>query len=233
MKLKRLTAAIILSSIAIASAASAADFADIKGHWAENIINGLADAGVVHGVSDTEFNPDGTVTRAEFLKMALGAADIEETPYRKGECLDVTASDWFASCVQSALDKGLIPEGMISGYSAEIVEGENGSKVVYGGQFNGNTLIKREEMAYITQSVYQYSLGEGSLATLEVPVDIPFEDVSKVSVWALDGVKHAYTNGLIAGMEDGTFRPQDTATRAQAASIISNLLDKRGVDDVQ
>lgn len=226
MKLKRLTAAVILSSIAIASTVSAADFADTKGHWAENIINKLADAGIVHGISDTEFNPDGTVTRAEFLKMALGAADIEETEYRKGECLDVIASDWFAPCVQSALDRGLIPEGMISGYSVEIVEGEDGSKAVYGGQFNGNTPIKREEMAYITQSVYQYSLGEGSLANLETPVDIPFDDVNRVSLWALDGVRHAYTNGLILGMEDGTFRPQDTATRAQAAAIISNLLGK-------
>ena len=226
MKLKRLTAAVILSSIAIASTVSAADFADTKGHWAENIINKLADAGVVHGISDTEFNPDGTVTRAEFLKMALGAADIEETEYRKGECLDVIASDWFAPCVQSALDRGLIPEGMISGYSVEIVEGEDGSKAVYGGQFNGNTPIKREEMAYITQSVYQYSLGEGSLANLETPVDIPFDDVNRVSLWALDGVRYAYTNGLILGMEDGTFRPQDTATRAQAAAIISNLLGK-------
>lgn len=226
MKLKRLTAAVIVSSIAIASTVSAADFADTKGHWAENIINKLADAGVVHGISDTEFNPDGTVTRAEFLKMALGAADIEETEYRKGECLDVTASDWFAPCVQSALDKGLIPEGMIDGYSVEIVESENGSKAVYSGTFGGNTPIKREEMAYITQSVYQYSLGEGSLANLEIPVDIPFDDVNRVSLWALDGVRHAYTNGLILGMEDGTFRPQDTATRAQAAAIISNLLGK-------
>ena len=226
MKLKRLTAAVILSSIAIASTVSAADFADTKGHWAENIINKLADAGIVHGISDTEFNPDGTVTRAEFLKMALGAADIEETEYRKGECLDVITSDWFAPCVQSALDRGLIPEGMISGYSVEIVEGEDGSKAVYGGQFNGNTPIKREEMAYITQSVYQYSLGEGSLANLETPVDIPFDDVNRVSLWALDGVRYAYTNGLIFGMEDGTFRPQDTATRAQAAAIISNLLGK-------
>lgn len=226
MKLKRLTAAVIVSSIAIASTVSAADFADTKGHWAENIINKLADAGVVHGISDTEFNPDGTVTRAEFLKMALGAADIEETKYRKGECLDVIASDWFAPCVQSALDKGLIPEGMIDGYFVEIVESEDGSKAVYGGQFNGNTPIKREEMAYITQSVYQYSLGEGSLANLETPVDIPFDDVNRVSLWALDGVRHAYTNGLILGMEDGTFRPQDTATRAQAAAIISNLLGK-------
>ena len=55
-----------------AVSASAAEFNDIKGHWAEDVINELADKDIIHGVSDTEFNPDGTVTRAEFLKMALG-----------------------------------------------------------------------------------------------------------------------------------------------------------------
>lgn len=226
MDLKKLTAAIVLSSMAIASTASAADFADIKGHWAENIINRLADAGVVSGVSDTEFNPDGTVTRAEFMKMALGASGIEETEYRNGECLDVTASDWFAPCVQSALDKGLIPEDMIIAYSAEIIESESGSKAQYSGSFEGNTPIKREEMAYIAQSVYQYSLGNGGIEKLEMPIDMPFTDLSSVSIWALDGLKHAYANELISGMDDGTFAPQNTATRAQAAAIISNLIEK-------
>ena len=58
------------------------------------------------------------------------------------------------------------------------------------------------------------------------PVDLQFDDVSQISQWALDGVRYAYTNGLISGMDDDTFRPQQTATRAHAASIISRLLDK-------
>ena len=225
MNFRKLTAAVIISSLMTAPAAYAANFADIRGHWAENIINTLANAGVVSGVSATEFNPDGIVTRAEFLRMALGAAGIEETSYRSGECLDVRANDWFAPYVQSALDKGLIPEGMISGYSVEVKD----NKAVFGGEFKGSTPIKREEMAYITQSVYQYSLREGDLQKLEIPIDMPFDDVSTISLWAIDGVKHAYTNELIFGMNDGNFAPQNTATRAQAASIINNLLKKRGV----
>ncbi|MCH5210450.1 MAG: S-layer homology domain-containing protein [Oscillospiraceae bacterium] len=225
MNIKRTVTAIVLTVAVTAPAAYAANFADIRGHWAEHIINTLANAGVVSGVSETAFNPDGIVTRAEFLRMALGAAEIEEATYRNGECLDVRANDWFAPYVQSALDKGLIPEGMISGYSAEIED----NKVIFGGEFNGNTPIKREEMAYITQSVYQYSLREGDLQKLETPIDMPFADVSTISLWAIDGVKYAYTNELIFGMKDGNFAPQETATRAQAASIINNLLKKRGV----
>ena len=225
MNFRRLTAAVVISSLAVSSYAYAANFTDTQGHWAEEIINTLSDAGIVNGVGGDRFNPDGTVTRAEFVRMALGAAGIGTTPYRAGECLDVSANDWFAPYVQSALDKGLIPEGMIRGYSVE----EKDNKITFGGVFSANTPIKREEMAYITQSVYQYSLGDGELQNLEIPVDMPFEDVSAISRWAAEGVRYAYTNELIFGMDNGTFAPQSTATRAQAASIINNLLKKQGV----
>lgn len=222
MNIKKVVAAALILSSMTAVSASAAEFNDIKGHWAEDVINELADKDIIHGVSDTEFNPDGTVTRAEFLKMALGTVGIADVPYRGGECLDVTASDWYGGCVQSALDKGLIPENMIGNYAAKITDG----KVIYSGFFDGDKPIKREEMAYMVYMLYQYSCDEEESYNILTPVDLQFDDVSQISQWALDGVRYAYTNGLISGMDDDTFRPQQTATRAQAASIISRLLDK-------
>ena len=144
-------------------------------------------------------------------------------PYQnRGECLDVTASDWYGGCVQSALDKGLITENMIGNYAAKITDG----KAIYSGFFDGDKPIKREEMAYMVYMLYQYSCDEEESYNILTPVDLQFDDVSQISQWALDGVRYAYTNGLISGMDDDTFRPQQTATRAQAASIISRLLDK-------
>mgnify|MGYP000835378538 FL=1 len=99
MNIKKVVAAALILSSMTAVSASAAEFNDIKGHWAEDVINELADRDIIHGVSDTEFYPDGTVTRAEFLKMALGTVGIADVPYRSGECLDVTASDWYGGCV--------------------------------------------------------------------------------------------------------------------------------------
>lgn len=220
MKIKKIIISSILTLGLLTIAAQAADFADTRGHWAEDIINRLADADVVHGISDTSFNPDGTVTRAEFFKMAMGAVGIDEVPPRIGECLDVKGTEWYAPCVQSALDKGLIPDDMIKGFNAEVTE--NG--VRYTGEFNAETPIKREEMAYIAQEMYQYRK-EYEQRAMKKAEDLTFTDVRMISLWALDGVRLAYSNGLIAGMDDGTFVPQETATRAQAATIISNLLD--------
>lgn len=226
MNIKRIVAASVLSSFAFVNTAMAAEFDDIRGHWAEKIINNLADSGVVSGISDSEFNPNGTVTRAEFFKMALNAVGIEDVTFRDGECLDVTASDWYGPCIQSALDKGLVPEAMIKDFSSDIIETESGSRAVYKGKLLAEAPIKREEMAYVAQSVYQYSLGDEAVNDMNKPMDLYFTDVKSISRWALDGVRHAYANRIVFGMEDDSFRPQDTATRAQAATIISNMISK-------
>ena len=48
MKLKNIIIPAILMLGLLPSAVQAASFTDIRGHWAENTINKLADADVVH-----------------------------------------------------------------------------------------------------------------------------------------------------------------------------------------
>ena len=63
--------AVVLASVMTTTGAHAAGFTDIGGHWAESAVNTLAGLGVVNGVTDTLFMPDGTVTRAQYLKMVI------------------------------------------------------------------------------------------------------------------------------------------------------------------
>lgn len=226
MNIRRIITAAVLAAAVSVTPVMAAGFTDTRGHWAESIINELADRGIVSGVSADKFNPDGTVTRAEFYRMVFGAAGIAPIPYREGECLNIKKSAWYANTVQSALDRGLIPEAMIDDYSVEVVTDENGSKAVYGGTYDAEKPITREEMAYAAQAAYQYSLGEDGLEQLSLPMDLDFSDTPLISAWAMNAVKHAYVNGLVAGMGDGTFGPHNTATRAQAAAIIKNMINE-------
>ncbi len=226
MKLRRIIAAAAAVSIFGAASAQAA-FTDVEGHWAADVINSLADRGVINGVSDNTFNPEGTVTRAEFLKMAMTAVGIQKVSLRKGECLDATASDWYAPYLQSALDKGLIPEDMIAGYSARVESDEDGSTYAhYTGAFNGNLNINREEMSVILQYVYQYTRNALTMQYMSGKSDITFTDGNEISGWAYEAVRLAYANGFIGGMEDGSFAPKDNATRAQAATVINRLIEK-------
>lgn len=227
MRFKKLSAVITAAVVAVtAQTAFAASFTDISGHWAENTIVRLAENGVVNGVTDTEFAPDSRVTRAEYLKMVMNAAGIETVEYRYGKCLEVQQSDWYAPYVQSALDKGLIPEEMITGYTVEVLKNDDGtSEAVYGGAFNGMLPITREEMAVLTQYAYQYTRNASTMKQMKDAVNMPFTDITDISGWAYETVKLAYAQGFIDGMDDGSFSPAATATRAQAAVIIGRLLD--------
>ena len=53
-----------------------------------------------------------------------------------------------------------------------------------------------------------------------------FTDRDEISGWAFESVDIAATAGIISGMGDGRFAPAESATRAQAASMINRLLLK-------
>ena len=136
-------------------------FSDISGHWAEDIIKSMSD--MVSGTGDGKFEPEKTVTRAEFLKMAMDAAGIPAHAYRDGECLDAENEDWYCYYLQGALDKDIVPESMIENCSvtptvkvlSEATEASDAVTAdvnIYTGSFNADKAITRDEMAQIIVS---------------------------------------------------------------------------------
>ncbi|MGN1202961.1 MAG: S-layer homology domain-containing protein [Eubacterium sp.] len=230
--MKKVITIALAAAMLTVSTAFAADFSDTKGHWAEEAINTLAEKGIVDGITDTEFNPDGEVTRAQYLKMIMEATGMETAEYRAGECLEATAYDWYAPYLQKALDCGLIPEAMIAGFkqNVEYEVDENGkatsSKVVYSGAFNGGLPISREEMAVLTQYFYQYTRTVKTTVENDISGIEDFDDRLSISEWAETSVKLAVANGFIEGMENNIFSPKSSTTRAQAATVILRVINK-------
>ena len=223
-------------------------FTDIAGHWGETFIKALADKGMVDGVGDGKFNPDGTVTRAEFLKMAMDAAEIPGHAYRDGECLDATTDDWYCYYLQGALDKGLIPYQMIDDQiilhkiektlveATEDKEAVTAEVTVYEmnpaisrncNGFNANKPITREEMAAIVMMCMGYKMRNASDwgYYFEHGFELEFSDVEDISDNYRNFVNAAYVLGYISGMDDGAFAPKATLTRAQAATVVSKLVN--------
>jgi lysophospholipase L1-like esterase len=208
-------------------------FTDISGHWAEDIINTMASKRMVQGDGNGIFNPEGTVTRTEFLKMAMEATGIVGHAYREGECLDAANDDWYCYYLQGALDKDLIPEAMIENCTSEkvtktLAEATDDSEAVttdvtvYTGAFNGNTPITREEMAAIAMNCKEYSNRNVNDWDNAAPRE-PFSDFDEVNSDYASLVENAYRLGYINGMGDGTFAPKETVTRAQAAAVAGRL----------
>ena len=160
----------------------------------------MADKGIVSGVSDTTFEPDRSITRAEFA--ALMARALKLTAANDDAVFtDVSRDAWYKEAVSAAAAAGLI--------------------VGYDGQFRPNDTITREEMAVVIMKAYQF-LGK---APLKGKLS-QFADKDVISAWAVDYVDGAVSSGLISGMTSDTFAPAENATRAQVASLIKRLLNQ-------
>jgi len=168
---------------------------DFEGHWAQTTIQKWIDESKISGYPDGSFKPDANITRAEFVKLVNGLIDFDT----KGNIAfnDVKTGDWYYDIVSIANEIGYI-----SGYSDK--------------QFGPNDNITREQAAAILSRI-QY-LGENENAAKD------FNDNSKISVWALGSVGAASEAGFIKGYDDGSFKPSNKLTRAEAVTMLDNVL---------
>ncbi len=181
-------------------------FADLnEASWAADAINSLAKKGILTGRTDTEFAPNASVTRAEFVKMVSTLYNLV-TPTSKfatQSFKDVPKDAWFFNYVEVCAQLG-------------IVNGEGD------GYFNPNALISRQEMAAI---MYRTATIMGTKLTATEAVKT-FADSNEISDYAKAAVSALQTAGIISGTSDTTFEPALACTRAQAAVIINNMYTK-------
>lgn len=174
------------------------DLADFS--WAARMISSLANAGIVSGKSETLYAPADNVTRAEYASLLVRAMKLSANNAGK-EFTDVAQGEWYCNAVQTASALGIV-----SGY-------EDGS-------FRPNNSITREEMAVMTLRAAQ-----AAGRNIPAKTSVSFTDADQISGYAKDAVNQLANAQIINGMGDGTFAPQQTANRAQAAVIIYQLCE--------
>ncbi len=174
---------------------------DIDGHWAYEAIDALYEKKIVSGDENGYYNPESSVTRAEFAKLVTNSLNLDTSEIYTGCFSDVSSSDWYAPYIQACFDAGII-----NGYDD--------------GTFKPNATITREEMAKIlcTAANHKGILPEESNST-------DFADRGKISAWALEYVNNATDLELVVGDTYGNFNPQNSVTRAEAATVIFRFIN--------
>ncbi len=178
------------------------NFDDIGGHWAESAIEDMAKTGFLEGTADRIYSPEASLTRAEFLTMLNRTFGVSNGQY-SAKISDVSATDWFMPYVEGALGEGLIPDAMLNG------------------GFKPNDNITREEIASLAVSYWEKYISDISGTTIE-----RFIDSGSVSPWAADYIGKSLALRLVNGVTDTTFAPDESATRAQAATILKRIYIK-------
>lgn len=200
----------------LAPAALAADptmMTDISGHWGEESISRAMTEGLFNGTSDTTFEPDAFMTRGMFVTVLGRIAGVDATAYDT-QLLpnlypDTDATAYYAPYVLWASYCGII-----NGYSD--------------GQFHPGDNITREQIATILlrfSSAYNYELWNDDPEAAQTE----FDDADKISEYARTAVEYMQLAGILRGRIDENgliyFAPQETATRAEGATIMIRLKD--------
>lgn len=180
---------------------SSKTFGDITGHWAKSAIDLLASKLIITGTGDNTFSPSQKVSRAEFAALITRSLGLAATD-SGASFSDVSGSAWYADAIQTAAAAGLI-----TGYTD--------------GSFKPASPITRQEMASILSKAMKYT---GRTPTADPAALAKFSDAADIAAWSHSAVQEIAAEGIIQGRADGTFAPQMSATRAEAATMLEKTL---------
>lgn len=211
--IKKLASAMIiltLSTTAVAFPAEAKTFSDVpQSHWAYSVIDEASDDGIMNGKAAGVFAPNATLTRAEYATMLYNLApesDVMKLVYGStadNGLYDVDGNAWYADTVSWAVARGVFKNN--------------------GGSFSPNRTITREEMAVATyEFLHKYCDGQFVLDSIYKGFT---DDAAFSSSANRDKVYILVNNGIIAGKSDGSFDPQGSLTRAEAAAMAVRVAD--------
>ncbi len=83
-------------------------FRDIEGHWAADFINTLASQGLIRGFPKGDFQPEGTLTRAEYAALIAQSFELPRQLGTRSSFSDVPAAFWGAEAIAKAAAMGFI-----------------------------------------------------------------------------------------------------------------------------
>lgn len=192
-----------------------AQFADLNGtEWYATAAGFLAAKGILTGKPGNLFDPSESITRAELAMMLAKASGADLTSIHERYFQDVTSGHWFASAVNWAKE-----QGFVSGY-----QNKDGTY-----KYAPNEKITRQDIALMIYRFQQKALSEET-AGLNNDSKTQFSDQAAISPYAKDAVLAMRQAGILNGVKnsDGTysFQPQRTATRAEAAVMVYQMLNQ-------
>lgn len=176
-------------------------FDDIYGFdWAKDAIINLAEKKIIQGDGKGSFKPNDYITREEVVKLVV---EMFEITTEKSDDLftDCTVTDWYYPYIMAAKYNNIV-----KGLSVD--------------SFGVGQAVTRQDLAVIlrramTFAKYDFN-GKNS---------VKLTDEDRIDMYAVDGVLTLCSEGIINGFEDGSFRPHDNTTRAEAAVMINRVYE--------
>jgi hypothetical protein len=168
--------------------------------WAESAIAALVERNIISGRTDGSFDPSGKVNRAEFVAMVVKSFNFSMGENQK-QFTDVLKDAWYKNYVEI-------------GTSNQLING------IGNGMFAPNSSISRQDLCVILfNALKKLNVELPQVTNHDFPDDASIAGYAKEAVYAFKDL------AIVNGGSSGEMDPTASATRAEAAVIINNVLD--------
>lgn len=178
-------------------------FPDILAHENQPAMEALAARGIINGKTETAFDPDATMTRAEFAAIVVRGLGL--TPKASTIFTDVPANEWYADYIGTANTSGIV-----TGTSPTT--------------FNPMGTITRQEAATMAARAARLCGMDTAVDTGEVrDVLAQFGDYVQSADWARAPLAFCYREDILS-QEALEILPMAKIKRCEIAQMLYNLL---------
>ena len=221
MKKTALAFAAAITALCAASTgyADTYSFTDISADqysWCAPYIEDMYKAGYVNGYEDNTYRPDNQVTKLEGIALfarAMGSSDpVNETVLELAHdqydsALSTCSLSWGDDELAYMMYKGALTAADLTTYISGTTKNE--------------PLTRGEAAVIITKA-----MGGEVSDTSSDGVSLSYNDAGKIPVNILQYVKYVSDEGIMNGMDDGSFSADGTVTRSQIAVMLSRAVEK-------
>ena len=205
---KKLTSAVLIAALASSSlvvaphAAEAKTFNDVpKSHWAYGVIDEVSNEGIMNGMGNGMFSPNGQLTRAQSTTILYNMAPDKNNGPHQTIFNDVAANAWYKDIAQWGVSNAII-----------FTQGP--------GNFAGEQLMNRQYMAFM---VFNF-LEKYYPGALDKNIgDLSYADQHQITDYMEEAVLVLSHNKILNGRGKNVFAPKANLTRAEAAAIASRV----------
>ncbi len=171
--------------------------------WAREGILYLSEKNIINGYEDNTFRPNNAITREEFVAIIVRAFEVD------GESVgcdfsDVDKSAWYYKFVSSAVNTGII----------------NG---IDDNMFGTGEFLSRQDMCTILRRVIE----NRGLEFDKQYSRLEFADENEIADYAKEAVSELQQIGIVNGVGENMFAPEENVTRAMAAKAIYQMMQGR------
>jgi hypothetical protein len=180
--------------------AAVQSFKDMEKHWSRSYVTLLTRAGVIAGYPDGTYQPENTLTRAEVITMLVKAFAKDYRTLKPAALpTDLKTGDWHYDFMTYAAYLNLYP--------------------TLEGKALPDQGLTREKTANILANMAQVLRlsnpgGEAKIYT----------DVATLTLSSQEDLQWLSRLGIFSGYPDGTFKPHQVVTRAEASVLMIKMM---------